>query len=78
VARRSRRNAVDREGPHGFASGTCREVHAGNRIRPVRHDGRRGGNADPTESDPDAMEVIVADGIHEIIAAIVEDVRNGW
>jgi len=37
-----------------------------------------GGLGDPTESDPDAMEEIVADATREILAAIVEDVRNGW
>ena len=37
-----------------------------------------GGLGDPTASDPDTMERIVADTTESILEALVEDVENGW
>ncbi|MWV65211.1 creatininase family protein [Halorubrum sp. JWXQ-INN 858] len=37
-----------------------------------------GGLGDPTNSDPEAMERIVADATRAILSAVVEDVENGW
>ncbi len=37
-----------------------------------------GGLGDPTASDPEAMERIVADTTESILDALVEDIENGW
>ncbi|GAB6878697.1 hypothetical protein JCM17823_09710 [Halorubrum gandharaense] len=37
-----------------------------------------GGLGDPTNSDPEAMEAIVADATHDILDALVDDVAAGW